>query len=141
MANFTFTPNMRLKSINELSESWFNEWLYNFNRLDSHNHTSGKGTQIPTEGVANNAITQAKLSLKFYEGSWLTGTGTTTFVHSLGAIPHIVQLYYDDNGTIILYGDGSHIKSIDGTNITLDFSSLTVDSTHKLKINAIYFGS
>lgn len=34
----------------------------NFGKIDLHDHSTGKGVQIPTAGIANDAITQSKIS-------------------------------------------------------------------------------
>lgn len=38
----------------QLADNWF--------RVDQHDHTPGRGVQIPTEGIADSAITQAKIA-------------------------------------------------------------------------------
>ena len=72
---------------------------------------------------------------EIYKSSWLEGTGTTVFAHGLTSAPDVVELWYDDNGTIISL-DKSNISAIDSTNITIDFAGITVDSTHKVRIIA-----
>lgn len=68
----------------------------------------------------------------FYKSSWLTSNAVTQFAHGLGSSPDNVELWYDDAGTIFKLDPG-HLSYVDTTNINLNFSSLTVDATHKVK--------
>lgn len=47
--------------------------------ISGHDHTTGKGNQIPTGGIANGAVTNAKLAvaLQDVEAAALTPVGTT----------------------------------------------------------------
>jgi hypothetical protein len=45
--------------------------------VDQHDHTTGKGTQIPTAGIANNAVTRAKLASLGQQLSSSSSTFTT----------------------------------------------------------------
>lgn len=57
------TANMGLTCWNLLTDVFSHSQLEaNFQALDGHNHTSGQGVQIPTGGIANGAITTAKLA-------------------------------------------------------------------------------
>jgi hypothetical protein len=40
----------------------YTELADNFNAIDAHDHTPGKGTQVPTAGIANLAVTTGKLA-------------------------------------------------------------------------------
>lgn len=40
----------------------YSELAANWDLVDAHDHTSGKGVQIPTAGIANSAITSAKIA-------------------------------------------------------------------------------
>lgn len=57
------STNMGLKQWN-LGTDFFSyvDLSNNFAKIDTHDHTSGKGVQIPTEGLANSAVTQTKLA-------------------------------------------------------------------------------
>lgn len=51
----------------------------NWSKLDLHDHTPGRGVQIPTEGIADGAITSAKLGTIAISSSQITdGTITDT---------------------------------------------------------------
>lgn len=57
------SPKMGLNIWNLLSDPYDHAQLAdNFSKLDLHDHTPGRGIQIPTEGIADGAITQPKLA-------------------------------------------------------------------------------
>lgn len=57
------TTNMSLKRWNLSGDGFsYTELSDNFNLIDAHDHTTGKGLQIPTAGIANSAVTLAKLA-------------------------------------------------------------------------------
>lgn len=57
------SPKMGLNIWNLLSDPYDHAQLAdNFSKLDLHDHTPGRGIQIPTEGIAPGAITAAKLA-------------------------------------------------------------------------------
>ncbi len=57
------TTNMSLTSWDSSSD-YFNhsELAANWDSIDNHDHTSGKGVQIPAGGLANNAVTGATIA-------------------------------------------------------------------------------
>jgi hypothetical protein len=57
------TPSMGLKRWDQPNDVFsYTELSDNFNLLDAHDHSSGKGVQVPTGGIANLAITDTKLA-------------------------------------------------------------------------------
>src|SRR5687767_4898268 len=57
------TPSMGLKRWDQPNDVFsYIELSDNFNLLDLHDHSSGKGVQIPTAGIVNNAIDATKLA-------------------------------------------------------------------------------
>ena len=57
------TPNMGLTAWNSVTDVWSHEQLANnFRMLDEHDHSGGKGRQVPTGGIEDGAITLSKLS-------------------------------------------------------------------------------
>lgn len=57
------TPNMGLTAWDLGSDPYDHSQLAsNFSAIDGHNHTTGKGLQIPTDGILNAAITSAKIA-------------------------------------------------------------------------------
>jgi hypothetical protein len=57
------TPNMGLTAWDLGTDPYDHAQLAtNFAAIDSHDHTTGKGLQIPTDGILNSAITSAKLA-------------------------------------------------------------------------------
>lgn len=59
----TTTTNMALQSWDQVGDIYDHTQLANnWSKLDQHNHTSGKGLRIPTDGIEDGAITADKLS-------------------------------------------------------------------------------
>lgn len=57
------TPSMGLKRWDQPNDIFsYVELSDNFALLDAHDHSSGKGVQIPTAGIVNNAIDATKLA-------------------------------------------------------------------------------
>lgn len=58
------TPNLGLKVWNLTTDPYDSAQLAeNWAKVDEHDHASGRGKQIPTGGIADNAITAAKLAV------------------------------------------------------------------------------
>lgn len=81
------TPNMAIY-VPSVGETNFDAaFLTGMNNVDAHDHTTGKGVQIPNGGIANGALTSGKMNSSFYEegtfvptigGSAAAGAGTYT---------------------------------------------------------------
>lgn len=57
------TPNMGLKRWDQPNDIFsYTELSNNFASIDTHDHSSGKGVQIPTGGIANLAVDNTKLA-------------------------------------------------------------------------------
>lgn len=57
------SPNMGLTEWDGISDTFsYSQIKTNWDKVDSHDHTSGKGVQIPTAGIANSAVTSAKIA-------------------------------------------------------------------------------
>lgn len=66
------TVNMGLVKWTNLDDSYdHTELAGNFQAIDEHDHTTGKGVQIPTEGIADEAILTAKIADAAVTGSKL----------------------------------------------------------------------
>ena len=74
-----------------------------------------------------------------YDSGWITGTGTTVFTHGLGVLPRSVTLQYDNAGTYEYKDIYSFLTSYTTTQLTIDWTGLTVDATHKARIFASAF--
>lgn len=61
LVGFTTTSNMGLKIPSPGDTDYPTSISDSFTSVDQHDHTSGKGVQIPTGGIADSAITTAKL--------------------------------------------------------------------------------
>lgn len=85
------TPNMGLTSWDLTSDPYDHTQLAaNFAAIDSHNHTAGKGAQIPTGGIQDGAITNSKLAtnavstVKVQDGAITSIKMDREYVHPLG---------------------------------------------------------
>lgn len=57
------TPNMALRAWDQVTDPYNHTQLAdNFSKLDLHDHSTGKGVQIPTSGLLDGAVTAAKLA-------------------------------------------------------------------------------
>jgi hypothetical protein len=57
------SPKMGLRIWDALSDPYdHNQLADNWSKVDFHDHTPGRGVQIPTEGIADGAITSAKMA-------------------------------------------------------------------------------
>ena len=57
------TPKMLLRMWDQLSDLFSHDQMAdNWSKIDFHDHTPGRGVQIPTEGIFDGAITSAKLA-------------------------------------------------------------------------------
>lgn len=57
------SPKMGLRIWDQLSDPYDHDQLAdNWSKVDFHDHTPGRGVQIPTEGLADGAVTSAKLA-------------------------------------------------------------------------------
>lgn len=72
------TPSMGLKRWDQPNDIFsYTELSDNFNTLDLHDHTGGKGVQIPTEGLANLAVTETKLANLAVSGAKIANVAVT----------------------------------------------------------------
>lgn len=71
----------------------------NFEKLDEHDHTTGKGVQIPTGGIANLAVTNAKIASGIDGAKLLDGSVTADKLDS-GAVPNTFVFYEDKTWTV-----------------------------------------
>lgn len=73
------SPNMGLKVWNLLTDPYDHAQLAdNWAKVDQHDHSFGKGTQIPTGGIADGAITAAKIAGGTIPTLSLTNASVTT---------------------------------------------------------------
>src|SRR3954468_9138473 len=57
------TPEMSLRVWNLLTDPFDHDQLAdNWAKVDQHDHTPGRGVQIPTEGLFDGSVTYAKIS-------------------------------------------------------------------------------
>lgn len=89
------TPNLGLKVWNLSSDPYNSAQLAdNWARVDEHDHTNGKGMQIPTAGIADGAITAPKLA------SSITTTPTDNSVSTVKLVDGAVTTGKIADGTI-----------------------------------------
>jgi hypothetical protein len=87
------TPNMGLTKWDQTVDKYdHNQLATNFNLIDLHDHTPGKGVRIPTNGIQDGAITTAKLadgsvtSIKLANGAVGADQLDKAYVHPLGSL-------------------------------------------------------
>jgi len=79
----TTSPSMGLKIWNLLADPYDHTQLAdNWAKVDQHDHSEGKGVQIPTGGIADGAISFAKLG---YGVAPIRGLVTSTGTITLGS--------------------------------------------------------
>lgn len=72
------STNMGLKRWNVSSDSFsYSELSDNFNLIDAHDHTTGKGVQVPSGGIANGAVTLAKLAANSVDATKILDASVT----------------------------------------------------------------
>lgn len=84
---FTTTNNMGLKIPATGDTDYPTSISDSFNAIDTHDHTSTKGVQIPTGGIADAAITGAKLNSAIVDNSTIEINANTLRVKD-GGITH-----------------------------------------------------
>lgn len=62
MGRYTLSPNLLIRKILERETTWFVDISYNWDVIDLHDHSSGKGKQIPAGGIASGAITNTQIN-------------------------------------------------------------------------------
>ncbi len=76
----TVSPKMGLRVWNLLTDPYDHDQLAdNWFKVDFHDHTNGRGVQIPTEGIADGAVTRAKLAAGAVGTESLTATKTGNY--------------------------------------------------------------
>lgn len=64
------SPNMGLKEWDLPGDVYSHtDLVTNWNAIDTHDHTSGKGVQIPTAGIGNLAVTGPKIAANSIDGT------------------------------------------------------------------------
>lgn len=78
------TPNMSLRVQDQPGDFYsYSDIANDFIALDAHDHTTGKGLQIPTGGIANLAVTAAKIAAGTIDSTKIAaGTITDTNIAS-----------------------------------------------------------
>ncbi len=66
--------------------------------------------------------------------NWITSTSQTDFNHNIGKYPKGITILYDDNGTVKPLDHFSYIDELTTTQVKIDFGTLVIDATHKIKI-------
>lgn len=81
----TITPNMSLVTPGIGDTDYPTSITTTFSLLDAHDHSSGKGLQIPTGGLANSAVTAAKIAVAVAGDGLTGGAGTALAVNPDGS--------------------------------------------------------
>jgi hypothetical protein len=100
------TPNIILKVWDLLSDRFnHTELAANWDAIDAHDHTAGKGTQIPTGGLANSSVIDTKLASNAVTTTKIADSNVTGAKIATGAI----------DGSKIVDGTLTNAKISDGT--------------------------
>jgi hypothetical protein len=74
---YTTTTNMSLKTPASGDTDYPTSISDSFTLIDAHDHTSGKGVQVPTGGIADSAVTTAKLGALSVTGAKIAAATVT----------------------------------------------------------------
>ena len=97
----TTLPNMSLRQWNLASDPFSRaELADNFQKLDDHDHTTGKGVQVPSGGIANGAVTNAKLATSAVDGTKVLN-GSLTDVELASPGNGVWRTFYDVGATVV----------------------------------------
>jgi hypothetical protein len=120
---------------NQLSDSWLvskdtTKLWYDFNDLAAGSFVDFGAQNMATSGTV--------VPIGLYDSGQLTAAPGTTIAHGLGIIPEVVTLQYEVSGTA---GKPTSLESgdycdWDNTNLYCDWTGLTVDATHRLRVKA-----
>ena len=131
------TRNMLLQMWDQINDLWFNDTLAdNFERIDKHDHSGGRGVQIPTEGIADGAITLAKLGADVSDPHHKeVFAGFSSFNFARWEPPgNSAFIYLVESGT---GGTGGNFALY---RFDPDEWGVTVGASNKLKIDALVVG-
>lgn len=134
MAITTFM-NIDLPTVSTtLGPEWATKLNAGLNVVDEHDHTSGKGTLVPTAGLNINADLSYNSSYKATDllstqytsqGATLTGAGNINSVYAVSG-----NLYFTNgSGTAVQVTDGSSLVATPATFSTLEFTSINSNLT------------
>lgn len=147
------TPSMGLKRWNDPNDIFsYTELSDNFALLDSHDHTTGKGVQIPTGGIANlavtdtqianNAITAGKIASDAVTTAKILNSNVTVSKLETNARPVTVlapwHTRHEVSGGIIAAGTvaGTYVFSPSATGAALATTNAISSARHLIGINA-----
>jgi hypothetical protein len=85
----------------------------NFRSIDAHDHSSGKGVQIPTGGLANQSVTEPKLAQpavntdNYYDGSITIEKLASSVFGALVPMGIVLSFWRPSGSTAVCWGDRS----------------------------------
>lgn len=107
----TSAPNMGLRRWDVGTDKFnYAELAENFTKLDGHDHTSGKGRQIPTGGIADSAVTTLKLNDEAVTAQKIANNTITSakLAPGVGQPPLVTSLPLNPAvGDVVLYKAGT----------------------------------
>lgn len=103
---------MGLRVWDQLSDKFDHDQLaQNWAKVGAHDHTSGKGTQIPTGGIADQAVTNAKIADATIGSAKLSAEALSTIATATSLPPGLIVPY---SGVVVPAGwllcDGSAVS-------------------------------
>lgn len=120
---------------NQLSSSWLvskdtTRLWYDFSDIAAGAFIDFGAQNMNTSGTV--------VPIGLYDSGQLTAAPSTTIAHGLGIIPEVVTLQYELSATAgrpMTLNEGDYCDW-DNTNLYCDWTGLTVDATHRLRIKA-----
>jgi len=138
---FTVTGNMGLKIPSTGDTDYPTSISDSFTLLDTHDHSAGKGVQIPTGGIATGAITGVKLNANVVDNSTLEINANALRIKNGGVtkakLTPVTVAYSADCGTL---AGGDYEASIPGGAVATDISNCTVSVTGVTAGRAVVVG-
>lgn len=118
-------PNMGLKVWNLLTDPYDHSQLAsNWAKVDQHDHTSGKGVQIPTGGIADGAISGVKVG-----NAQITPEKLTASVVSSVGINTLSNTYRKSSANTETYSNSTTSYTV------VDEASVTVQANGRLMVS------
>lgn len=119
------TSNMGLTAWDDLDDSYVHtELANNFIVIDGHDHTPTKGLQIPSGGLADNAVTTAKITNANVTTAKLADESVTTAKLALGPKPlflgAVAMFWRPNTNTALPDANNSLWRIADGSSLEAD---------------------
>jgi hypothetical protein len=109
----TVTTYMGLTAWTESDDPYSHvQFATNWNLVDTHDHTSGKGRQIPTGGIVDHAVTRAKLgepcvdTTNYYDNSITAEKLSDSLLAAIVPLGLVYHFWSPSSAMPVIWGDG-----------------------------------